>query len=139
MRMNLFFMSVHQHPWHPGTGTKDQTGKGKSLGTTLNFHLPAGSARKEIVEDGFGMERKKKTNKYKPELLMISAGFDSWMGDPHGKFALDDQDFADLSFIIRDLAEEYCDERIISFLEGGYNLDGLTKAANSHFQALCGL
>lgn len=97
-------MSVHQHPWHPGTGTKGQTGKGKGLGTTLNFPLPAGSARKEIVEDGFGIELKKKINKYKPELLMISAGFDSRMGDPHGQFALDDQDFAGLSFIIRDLA-----------------------------------
>ena len=134
---SVYFMSVHQHPWYPGTGTKDQTGQGKGLGTTLNFPLPAGSARKEIVEDSFGVELKKKMNKYRPELIMISAGFDSRVGDPLGQFALEDQDFADLTLIIRDLAEECCDGRIISFLEGGYNLDGLSKAASCHFQALC--
>ena len=133
---SVFFMSVHQHPWYPGTGTKDQTGKGKGLGTTLNFPLPSGSARKEIVEDSFGEELKKKMNQYRPELILISAGFDSRKDDPLGKFALEDKDFADLTHIVCDLANEFCDGKVVSILEGGYNLDGLSRAANSHFQAL---
>lgn len=133
---SVFFMSVHQHPWYPGTGTKDQTGKGKGLGTTLNFPLPSGSARKEIVEDSFGEELKKKMNQYRPELILISAGFDSRKDDPLGKFALEDKDFADLTHIVCDLANEFCDGKVVSILEGGYNLEGLSMAANSHFQAL---
>lgn len=133
---SVFFMSVHQHPWYPGTGTKDQTGKGKGLGTTLNFPLPSGSARKEIVEDSFGEELKKKMNQYRPELILISAGFDSRKDDPLGQFALEDKDFADLTHIVCDLANEFCDGKVVSILEGGYNLEGLSRAANSHFQAL---
>jgi acetoin utilization deacetylase AcuC-like enzyme len=133
---SVFFMSVHQHPWYPGTGTKDQTGKGKGLGTTLNFPLPSGSARKEIVEDSFGEELKKKMNQYRPELILISAGFDSRKDDPLGQFALEDKDFADLTHIVCDLANEFCDGKVVSILEGGYNLEGLSMAANSHFQAL---
>ena len=132
----VFFMSSHQSPWYPGTGTKVETGTGKGLGSTLNFPLPAGSGRKEIVEDAFGNELQKRMSKFRPELILISAGFDSRRGDPLGQFTLEDQDFANLTEIICDLAGEFCQGKVISILEGGYDFGGLAKAANAHFKAL---
>ena len=132
----VFFMSSHQSPWYPGTGAKEESGTGKGLGSTLNFPLPAGSGRKEIVEDAFGNELQKRMNTFRPELILISAGFDSRRGDPLGQFTLEDQDFANLTEIICDLADEFCQGKVISILEGGYDFGGLTKAANAHFKAL---
>jgi acetoin utilization deacetylase AcuC-like enzyme len=132
----VFFMSSHQSPWYPGTGAKFETGTGKGLGSTLNFPLPAGSGRKEIVEDAFGNELQKRMNTFRPELILISAGFDSRQGDPLGQFTLEDQDFANLTEIICDLAGEFCQGKVISILEGGYDFGGLAKAANAHFKAL---
>ena len=132
----VFFMSSHQSPWYPGTGAREETGTGKGLGSTLNFPLPAGSGRKEIVGDAFGNELQKRMNKFRPELILISAGFDSRRGDPLGQFTLEDQDFANLTEIICDLAGEFCEGKVISILEGGYDFRGLAKAANAHFKAL---
>ena len=132
----VFFMSSHQSPWYPGTGAREESGTRKGLGSTLNFPLPAGSGRKEIVEDAFGNELQKRMNKFRPELILISAGFDSRRGDPLGQFTLEDQDFANLTEIICDLADEFCQGKVISILEGGYDFGGLAKAANAHFEAL---
>ena len=72
----------------------------------------------------------------KPELILISAGFDSRIDDPLGQFRLTDQDFYDLTKFILDLADEYANGNVISILEGGYNLNGLAKASAAHVQAL---
>ena len=78
---SVFFMSSHQYPWYPGTGSAVETGKGKGFGKHLNFPLPAGTGKKEIVHDAFGEELQK--NGFIPtELILISAGFDSRLGDP---------------------------------------------------------
>lgn len=74
--------------------------------------------------------------KFKPDLVMISAGFDSRIDDPLGRFTLTDADFAELTRILRKFAEEQCEGRLVSVLEGGYNLDGLGKAVASHVGAL---
>ena len=133
---SVFFLSTHQSPWYPGTGSKEETGKGKGLGHTLNFPLPAGSGRKEIVEGAFGIDLPKRIKGFRPELILISAGFDSRMGDPLGQFRLQDKDFADLTRVIIDLANEHSEGKIVSVLEGGYDLDGLAKASLAHFSAL---
>ena len=132
----VFFLSTHQSPWYPGTGSKEETGKGKGLGYTLNFPFPAGSGRSEIVEGAFGLDLTKKIKGFRPELILISAGFDSRRGDPLGQFRLQDKDFADLTRLIVSLANEHCGGKVVSVLEGGYDLDGLAKASLAHFSAL---
>jgi acetoin utilization deacetylase AcuC-like enzyme len=74
--------------------------------------------------------------KFKPELVLISAGFDSREGDPLGGFHLNDQDFIDLTQLALDLGEQYAEGRVVSMLEGGYALDGLALAATAHCRAL---
>jgi acetoin utilization deacetylase AcuC-like enzyme len=132
---SVFFFSTHQHPWYPGTGRPDETGAGAGKGTTLNCPLPAGSGRAEI----YGAFRDKllpAAKQFKPDLVMVSAGFDSRLGDPLGRFTLSDQDFADLTALMLELAATTARGRLISVLEGGYNLAGLASAATAHVKAL---
>ena len=132
---SVFFFSTHQSPWYPGTGSADETGTGKGKGTTLNCPLPAGSGRAEILEC---FERKlvPAMEKFRPELVLISAGFDSREGDPLGQFLLTDADFADLTRIVRGIADAHAQGRVVSVLEGGYSLRGLASAATAHVAAL---
>ena len=76
--------------------------------------------------------------KYQPELLIVSAGFDSRVGDPLGQLLLTDEDFADLTDLLLDFATGACGGRLVSVLEGGYNLAGLGKAVTSHVARLVG-
>ena len=133
---SVFFFSTHQWPLYPGTGRADETGEGDGAGTTMNFPFPAGSGRKEIlgaVRDSLmpAMEQ------FRPELVMISAGFDSRVGDLLGRFTLTDDDFVDLTRAVREIADRTAGGRVVSVLEGGYNLDGLASAARAHVMALC--
>jgi len=132
---SVFFFSTHQSPWYPGTGDASETGSGKGRGFTMNCPLPAGSGRKEILG---AMEEKliPAMNAFRPELILISAGFDSRKEDPLGRFLLDDQDFADMTKLLAQVAAESADGRMISLLEGGYNLAGLASACTAHVQAL---
>lgn len=132
---SVFFFSTHQFPWYPGTGQIDEKGKGKGLGYTLNIPLPPGSGKKEIVDHAFSKILPSYVTKFKPELILISAGFDSRVNDPLGQFCLNDEDFFELTKIILSMAKDYSDNHIISVLEGGYNLDGLAKAAEFHLKA----
>ena len=133
---SVFFLSTHQSPWYPGSGRTEETGTGNGLGYTLNFPFPAGSGRKEILELAFAEKLSTKMNGFKPELIIISAGFDSRKGDPLGQFNLTDKDFFDLTKLVMGLAQEHCQSRIVSILEGGYDLSGLSKAVLSHLHAL---
>ncbi len=135
---SVFFFSTHQSPWYPGTGEIRETGKGRGLGFTKNLPFSPGAGRKEILEFAFSYELPKKVSNFKPDLILISAGFDSRIKDPLGQFTLEDNDFYDLTKIILNLANEYCDGRIVSVLEGGYNLGGLASASISHLKALTG-
>jgi acetoin utilization deacetylase AcuC-like enzyme len=135
---SVFFFSTHQSPWYPGTGARDETGKGKGLGTILNRPFPSGSGRDEIVASAFGDDLGKAMTKYRPELILVSSGFDSRLGDPLGQFRLTDDDFAALTQIVLDLAKEHTDGKVVSVLEGGYDLKGLGKAAVAHAKRLLG-
>ena len=132
---SVFYFSTHQSPWYPGTGAKDETGKGKGIGSTLNQPFGSGAGRQEIV-GAFTDKLLVAAARFKPELVIISAGFDSRLGDPLGEFRLDDDDFAELTRIMMQLAADHADGKLVSVLEGGYNLDGLAKAAASHVGAL---
>ena len=132
---NVFVFNTHQSPLYPGTGAASETGIGAGKGTTLNCPFPAGSGRAEIL-GAFETKLVPAMEKFRPDLLLISAGFDSRAGDPLGGFALTDQDFADLTGIVRSIAERTAQGRVVSLLEGGYNLTGLASAATSHVRAL---
>ena len=102
---------------------------------TLNCPFPAGSGRKEIL-GAFQEKLVPAAKQVKPDLVLISAGFDSRAGDPLGNFMLTDADFADLTRVMREIADQYAGGRLVSVLEGGYNLAGLTAAVRSHVEAL---
>ena len=134
---SVFFFSTHQWPLYPGTGSANESGDGDGYGTTMNFPFPAGSGRKEIlgaVEQSLMPAMKE----FRPELVLISAGFDSRIGDLLGQFTLSDEDFADLTGDLMQIAEETAGGRIVSVLEGGYSLDGLATASAAHVNRLCG-
>jgi acetoin utilization deacetylase AcuC-like enzyme len=132
---SVFFFSTHQSPWYPGTGRATETGEGEGMGTTLNCPLPAGSGRKEVLAC-FDEKLFPAMKKFRPELVFISAGFDSRAGDPLGRFSLADEDFSDLTNRVREIAEASAEGRVVSLLEGGYSLSGLAAAATAHVHAL---
>lgn len=131
----VLFFDTHQHPWYPGTGAQSETGDGKASGLIFNRPFPAGSGRRDIL----GVFRDvlvPAAEKFKPQLVMISAGFDSRGGDPLGQFTLTDADFADLTDTMTAIAQAHAGGRIVSVLEGGYALDGLSRAVTSHVARL---
>ena len=132
---SVFYFSTHQHPWYPGTGMEEERGKGEGKGMTLNVPLSAGSGMKQVGA-AFHGEFTKAMEAFKPEFVVISAGFDSRMGDPLGNFTLSNADFVELTKIVLEIAKTHAGGRVLSMLEGGYNLEGLASAVSSHFKAL---
>jgi acetoin utilization deacetylase AcuC-like enzyme len=132
---SVLFFSTHQAPWYPGTGSASETGYAEGEGLTLNCPFPAGAGRKEIV-GAFRDRLVPAADEFKPDLVLISAGFDSRIGDPLGRFTLTDADFAELTSIMLDIADKHAGGRLVSVLEGGYDLDGLASGVRSHVQAL---
>lgn len=132
---SVLFASTHQNPWYPFTGHAEETGVGKGKGSTLNFPLPAGSGMKEIGS-AFTDKLLPAIAQFKPDLILISAGFDSRLGDPLGQFKLTDSDFTALTQLLKTAAAEHCQNRLISVLEGGYSLPGLASAVTAHVGAL---
>ena len=132
---SVLFFSTHQSPWYPGTGHETERGRGDGQGTTLNVPLPAGAGFREIGR-AFKEQLVPAAQDFDPDLVLISAGFDSRKGDPLGGFKLRDDDFAALTRIAMDIAAEHCDGKLLSMLEGGYALDGLAAAATAHVRAL---
>jgi acetoin utilization deacetylase AcuC-like enzyme len=132
---SVFFFSTHQHPWYPGTGAPDETGDGDGRDMTMNCPLPAGSGRAEIL-GAFQEKLLPAAERVKPELILISAGFDSRAGDPLGHFQLTDTDFKDLTALMRGIADKHASGRLVSVLEGGYSLTGLAAGVRAHVEAL---
>ncbi len=133
---SVLFFSTHQHPWYPGTGAAAETGAGAGMGTTINCPFPAGAGRAEIL-GAFQQVLLPKLSEFRPELILISAGFDSRVNDPLGHFLLTDEDFVDLTRLLLGVADQYAGGRVVSVLEGGYNLSGLASASAAHVRALC--
>jgi len=135
---SVLFFSTHQWPWYPMTGRPDETGAGKGTGFTINCPFGAGAGRTEIL-GAFREKLVPAADEYKPELVLISAGFDSRSGDPLGRFRLSDDDFFDLTGIMLDIASRHASGRLVSTLEGGYSLTGLAKAASAHCRGLAAI
>ena len=132
---SVFVFNTHQSPWYPGTGARSERGEGKGEGMTLNCPYPAGSGRKEIL-GAFQEQLIAAADQVKPDLVLISAGFDSRGGDPLGQFLLTDADFADLTRVVLEIADKHAGGRLLSVLEGGYSLTGLAAGVRAHVGAL---
>ena len=134
---SVLFCNTHQSPWYPGTGAARERGEGQGAGATVNCPFPAGSGHREIIgafQDIFIPA----INQFKPDLILISAGFDSRAGDPLGQFLLTDEDFRQLTDIMTEAAARHCNHRLISVLEGGYSLEGLAEGTEAHVRGLLG-
>jgi len=132
---SVFYFSTHQWPHYPGTGMADDIGAGAGQGYTLNVPLAGGSARHEVL-GAFERKLVPAMREFKPDFVIISAGFDCEAGDPLGGFGLQEEDFVDLTRVMLQIADEHADGRLISVLEGGYRLEGLRTLYGAHVRTL---
>lgn len=131
----VFYFSTHQYPYYPGTGGAGERGLGPGEESTLNIPLKEGTAARSHRE-AFSDALKAIEEKFPPDLIIISAGFDSRRGDPLGGLMLEDSDFREMTKEVMDLAERHASARVVSVLEGGYNLDTLGETVRTHIAAL---
>lgn len=132
---SVFFFSMHQYPWYPGTGSRGETGHGRGLGTTLNVPVKANTPSTD-QKNSFEAAIDEISTKIRPDLIFISAGFDAHLTDPLGQLRLEDGDFASMTSTVKQWADEVCDGRIVSCLEGGYNLETLGGTVAEHVREL---
>ncbi len=132
---SVLFFSTHDHRAYPGTGNPARIGVDKGKGYNINVHLDCGANDKDIV-GVFNDILLPAAHRFKPDLILISAGFDSRKDDLLGCFDITDDGFAQLTHIVRNLADEYCDGCMVSLLEGGYSLSGLASATVAHLRAM---
>jgi acetoin utilization deacetylase AcuC-like enzyme len=129
------FLSIHRWPFYPGTGAADETGAGRGAGTTLNLPTHYGVSRREFRERfQTGLERM--VEKLRPQRVIVSAGFDAHAADPIGSLGLEEEDFAMLTELVQQAADSYAEGRLVSVLEGGYNLDVLPRCVEAHLRQL---
>ncbi len=132
---SVLFFSTHDMHAYPGTGLPSRIGKGKGKGFNINVHLGCGSNDAAIVK-AFEKKLLPAVAKFKPDLILISAGFDSRKNDPIGCFDISNQGFMKLTKMIKVLADKHCQGNIVSMLEGGYNLQGNASAVVAHIKEL---
>jgi acetoin utilization deacetylase AcuC-like enzyme len=128
---SVFFFSVHQYPWYPGTGARGETGVGRGRGYTLNVPVRA-STRATEQRSMLEAALEEMSARFKPDLIFISAGFDAHESDPLGQLLLTDEDFILMTRAVKQWAASACNARIISCLEGGYNLRTLGQSVRAH-------
>ena len=129
---SVFYFSTHQQGIYPGTGAAGERG----VGNILNCPIAPGNNSRLEVFSAFNSQLLPAMEKFSPQLVMISCGFDGHEDDPLGNFNLTSQEFGDLTKIVKDIAEKYAEGRMISVLEGGYNLEAIAEAAVVHCREL---
>lgn len=132
---SVFYFSMHQYPWYPGTGTRDETGLGRGRGYTLNVPLRAMTPTVD-QRRAFDAAVGDMAGRFKPDLILISAGFDAHTADPLGQLLLTDADFVQMTQVLKDWAKDACGGRLVSCMEGGYNLGTLGETVRAHVKAL---
>ena len=129
------FFSAHRWPFYPGTGAADETGAGDGLGATRNLPTEFGSPRREFLTC-FADELADFAARIRPQLIVISAGFDAHALDPVGSLGLETEDFAELTRIVGSVAADWSQGRLVSILEGGYNPPILAECVETHLREL---
>ena len=131
----VFYFSIHQSPFYPGTGRSDETGMEAGIESTLNFPIRAGTRSEDYIEI-FEQQLKPAALEFQPDFILISAGFDAHQLDPLGGLCMTEEGFGILTDIACEIANTTCNGRLVSVLEGGYSLDGLSKSVVVHLKHL---
>lgn len=132
---SVLYFSIHQYPLYPRTGRACETGAGAGLGFTLNRPVPAGATDTDYARI-FNEDLKPALARFRPEFIMISAGFDAHEADPLGGVMLTTAGFGELTRTVKALANEHCGGRLVSVLEGGYDLEALAASTEAHLRVL---
>jgi acetoin utilization deacetylase AcuC-like enzyme len=134
---SVFYFSTHSLYDYPVTGFPDRRGKGKGKGFNLNVPLPGRAGDGEIMAayESVLLPALRDLG-FRPDLVMISAGFDARVDDPLGTFAVTDKGYLELTRFVKSLAQTFCQGRLVSVLEGGYNPQGMAQAVSVHLRAL---
>jgi len=127
----ILYISTHQYPFYPGSGTEQEKGKYNNI---FNIPLPAGTTSKEYLNAYEYVL--KKIDKFKPEFILLSAGFDAHKDDPLAQFQLESKDFYEITRRTLGLSKLYCNGKVVSILEGGYDLLALQECTEMHVKAL---
>jgi acetoin utilization deacetylase AcuC-like enzyme len=134
---SILYFSTHQYPYYPGTGWYNETGEGNGKGYTINIPLSYGMGDDDY-EYAFREVLIPITDQYKPEAVLVSAGFDSYYNDPLGGMAETEGGFATMTRILLEIADKYCNGRVLYTLEGGYDLNGLATSVKAVIMELRG-
>ncbi len=129
------FLSIHRWPFFPGTGLADETGSGPGLGTKLNLPVPFGIRRADY-RSLFGSALERFAAKIKPQMVFLSAGFDTHWRDPVGNLGLQTEDFSSLTNLVLDCADSYAGGRLVSVLEGGYDPESTAECVELHLSEM---
>jgi acetoin utilization deacetylase AcuC-like enzyme len=129
------FLSMHRYPFWPGTGSESETGTGRGLGATRNLPVALGTSRDRILS-WLAREVEDFAARHKPQLVLLSAGFDAHRTDPVGGLGLEVEDFGVLTDIVLDVAATHADGRLVSLLEGGYEPAVLAECVSEHLRCL---
>ena len=132
---SVLFFSMHKYPFYPGTGAKEETGEGSGSGFTINVPLSYNTEPREYLKI-FDDILKKRIKSFNPQFVLISSGFDAYRLDPISGLSLEASDFNALTKLTRNIANDCCEGRIVSCLEGGYHLLDLPKCIEEHLNGL---
>jgi len=132
---SVLYFSTHQYPFYPGTGRRGETGEGAGIGFSVNVPLPAGAGDAELLR-AFEEVLVPRAAEFAPQLVLISAGFDAHRDDPLAQLAVTEAGYAQLTRIVRRIAQSTARGRIVSVLEGGYDLRALAASVEAHLRAL---
>ncbi|TEU18945.1 MAG: histone deacetylase, partial [Dehalococcoidia bacterium] len=133
----ILYFSTHQYPFYPGTGWMDETGTGKGEGTTVNFPMAAGWGDEEYLR-AFNEVLVPVARGFEPQLILVSAGFDAHWADQLAMMRVSVKSFAQMVMILKELATELCQGRLVFTLEGGYNLQVVASSIKAVFDVLLG-
>jgi acetoin utilization deacetylase AcuC-like enzyme len=131
----VFYFSTHEYPFYPGTGARSERGRGRGEGFTLNVPLRAGTGDAEYLRV-FRGELLPALERFRPDFVLISAGFDAHQADPLAGMEVTTAGYSGLTTMVREAADRLCGGRIVSFLEGGYDLEALAASVEVHLRAL---
>ena len=134
---SVFYVSTHQYPHYPGTGAYSETGTGAGKGATLNCPMNAGAGN-ETYTQAFSETILPAIDAFGPDMILISAGFDAHQADPLGSINLTTEHYAWMTRRLMECADHHCNGRILSVLEGGYDLDALALSVAVHIGTLKG-
>jgi acetoin utilization deacetylase AcuC-like enzyme len=132
---SVFFFSTHQYPFYPGTGKADETGSGRGTGYTMNVPLPAGMGDDEYLKI-YNSVLRPALRAYRPDAIIVSAGFDAHRDDPLAGMKVSTDGYVALTRVVTEIAGELCQGRLLSCLEGGYNLNALGASVEGHLRVM---